>query len=249
MRIDRFLSVTGTASRGEARDAAKRGELCVNGIPEKDTSRHIDENRDEIIFRGQRIIYSRYVYLMLNKPADYICATEDGREHTVMELIPDIYAKMGVFPCGRLDKDTTGLLIMTNDGELAHKLLSPKYHVDKAYAFTCSHPIGEAAVSAFAKGLKIDGGEKCLPAALYPDKGGLSGKVVLREGKYHQVKRMFEAIGSTITSLERVEFGNIKKDSSLLPGKWRPLTTAEISQLKNCFCKDRYDLVSKMHKL
>ena len=141
MRLDKFLTVTGTATRSESKKAARAGAVTVNGVTVKDTSVQINEETDTITFRGAAVIYKRFTYIMMNKPSGYISSTDDPHKKTVLELLPENLRRLGLFPCGRLDIDTTGLLILTNNGQLAHKLLSPKYHVAKTYYFTCFPPI------------------------------------------------------------------------------------------------------------
>ncbi|MBO7148687.1 MAG: rRNA pseudouridine synthase, partial [Clostridia bacterium] len=143
MRIDKFLTTVGAASRSEAAKAAKRGEILVNGVVIKKPDVHIDPEKDELVFRGEVLTYKRFVYVMLNKPDGYVSATDDAREKTVLELLPEKYQRLGLFPCGRLDKNTLGLIILTNDGEGAHRVLSPKRHVSKVYRYECADPLTE----------------------------------------------------------------------------------------------------------
>ena len=233
VRIDKLISECKLASRKETAQAAKRGELLVNGTPVKKADMHIDPEKDEVIFRGKRVVYEEFVYVMLNKPAGYISATEDSSLPVVTELLPEQLQKRGLFPCGRLDRDTLGLMILTNDGKLSHYLLSPKHHVSKVYRFQCEVPLRETAEAQFCGGITIDGGEVCRTARLVCDEGRKSGFVTLVEGKYHQVKRMFESVGNKITYLERVEFAEIPLDTSLSRGEWRYCTEAEIEKLRS----------------
>ena len=154
MRLDKFLSETGTASRSESRKAARAGGISVNGAVIYDTAVHIDPEKDEVSYMGNRIVYRKYSYLMLNKPEGVVSATDDGTERTVLDLLPDKYRKMGLFPCGRLDKNTTGLLILTNNGALAHRLLSPKCHVEKTYRFTCERALTDADCELLRRGVE-----------------------------------------------------------------------------------------------
>ncbi len=231
-RLDGFLTACGAASRKEAAAAIRRGEVTVNGLPVRDPAAKIDERDARIIFRGTPLFYSPYLYVMLNKPAGFVSATEDKRLPYVLTLLSPEHQRRGLFPVGRLDRDTVGLLLMTDDGETAHRLLSPKRGIEKIYRFTCENPLTDSDVSRFAAGLTVDGGELCRPARLSPDPGGLSGCVTLTEGKYHEVKRMFQAVGNRILSLERISFGGIPLDPALSRGQWRELTEDELEHLR-----------------
>lgn len=232
MRLDKFLSETGTASRSESRKAAKAGGIAVNGAAVYDTAVHIDPEQDEISFMGSRIVYRKYIYLMLNKPEGVISATDDGTERTVLDLLPDKYRKMGLFPCGRLDKNTTGLLILTNNGALAHRLLSPKCHVEKTYRFACERPLTDADCERLRLGVDIGEKSSTLPAklTLFSDR---SGEITVTEGKYHQIKRMFQAVCNKILSLERISFAGIPLDPALARGEWRELTAVEAADIES----------------
>lgn len=232
MRLDKFLSEAGVASRSESRKAAKTGGIAVNGAPVSDASIHIDPERDEVSYQGQIIRYQKYIYLMLNKPEGVISATEDASERTVLDLLPEAYRKRELFPCGRLDKNTTGLLILTNNGALAHKLLSPKRHVEKAYRFTCEMPLSQADCVRLEHGVDIGESHPTAPAmlSLFSDR---MGEITITEGKFHQIKRMFEAVNNRIVSLERVSFAGIPLDPSLARGAFRELTEEETAILEN----------------
>lgn len=232
MRIDKMISDLGVASRRTAAATAARGGVLVNGVPVRDLSRHIDPTKDKVCYLGEELVYRRFVYYMLNKPAGYVSATEDRRYPCVTELLPERIRHMDLFPVGRLDRDTLGLMILTNDGALAHRLLTPKHHVEKEYAFTVDLPLPPDAEERFFAGVTIDGGEVCKSARLLPSPDRLSGRIVLTEGKYHQVKRMTETVGCRITSLERVRFADIPLDPSLARGEFRPLTEEEIEGLR-----------------
>ncbi len=230
-RLDGFLTACGAASRKEAAAAIRRGEVTVNGLPLRDPAAKIDERQDKVTLRGVLLRYSPYLYVMLNKPEGYVSATEDKRLPYVLELLSPEHKRRGLFPVGRLDRDTVGLLIMTDDGETAHRLLSPKRGIEKIYRFTCREPISDGDIARFAAGITIDGGEICRPARLSPAPDRLSGTVTLTEGKYHEVKRMFEAAENKILSLERISFGGVALDTSLEMGKWRELTEGERDHL------------------
>ena len=233
MRLDKFLTVTATATRSESKKAARSGAVTVNGDVVRDTSVQIDEENDRITFRGVTVVYRKFIYIMMNKPMGYISSTDDPRKKTVLELLPENLRRLGLFPCGRLDIDTTGLLILTNNGQLAHRLLSPKYHVDKTYFFTCSSPVSREQADRLEAGVDI--GEKAFtkPAKVALSDDGASGFITISEGKFHQVKRMFFAVGSEITSLRRTEFAKIPLDVSLSEGDFRPLTESEEMLLEN----------------
>ena len=233
MRLDKFLTVTATATRSEGKKAARSGAVTVNGLAVRDTSVHIDEENDKVSFRGTPVVYKKFTYIMMNKPTGYISSTDDPRKKTVLERLPENLRRLGLFPCGRLDIDTTGLLILTNNGQLAHRLLSPKYHVDKTYFFTCFPPVSREQADKLEKGVDI--GEKTLtkPAKVALSDDGASGFITISEGKFHQVKRMFFAVGSEVTSLERTEFAKIPLDKSLREGEFRPLTEGEEELLEN----------------
>lgn len=232
MRLDKYIAHTGIASRKEAAKAAKSGLVTLNGAPVRDLSVHIDENTANVTYCGKRVNWTKYVYVMLNKPAGYISSTEKS-DRTVMCLLPPEFSKADMFPCGRLDIDTVGLLLITNDGPLAHELLSPRHHAEKTYFYRCSPGIGEAEAEKICGGVDI-GGYVTKSAKLRRD-GETAGYITLTEGKFHQIKRTFEAVGSSITYLRRVEFGGISIDESLSEGEWRYLTDEEINTLReNC---------------
>ncbi len=232
MRLDKFLTETGTATRSESKKAAKSGGITVNGITVKDTAQHIDPEKDAVIYMGIPVAYQKFIYIMLNKPSGVLSATEDGEGQTVLDLVPEKYRKMGLFPCGRLDKNTLGLLILTNNGPLAHKLLSPKCHVEKTYRFECERPLTDADCELLCRGVDI--GEK---SSTQPAKLSLtserSGEITVTEGKFHQIKRMFQAVCNKITYLERVRFADIPLDASLARGEWRELSPTEIALIES----------------
>ena len=232
MRIDKFISDSGLASRKEAALSAKRGQLLVDGIPERDTSRHIDPEKQTVTFMGRDIAYTRFTYVMLNKPKGYVSATEDSRLPVVTELLPEELRRRELFPVGRLDKDTVGLMILTNNGPLAHTLLSPKHHVKKVYRFEAAEPLSENAEEVFKSGVTLSDGYECKSAELVCTKERTSGEITLTEGKYHQIKRMIASFDNRVTELERISFAGIPLDESLGRGEWRYLTESEISLLE-----------------
>lgn len=230
MRLDKFFSELGLLSRKETQAAARAGLISVNEAVVKDPSFHIDPDCDTVTLRGERVAYRKFTYVMLNKPQGYISATEDGNLPVVTSLLPEQLQRMGLFPSGRLDRDTVGLMILMNDGVLSHRLLSPRHHAEKVYFFRCEKPLDSDDVAAFRLGMVLDG-ETLKSAILSPDADGLSGTVTLTEGKYHQIKRMFLQRGNKITYLKRIAFGGLTLDPSLREGEWRYLTDDEIAIL------------------
>ena len=232
MRLDKFFTAAGLLSRKEAAQAARAGRITRNGEVVRRADVHIDEESDLITLDGSPVGYSEFDYFWLNKPEGYVSATEDGRFPCVTELLPPPYDKRGLFPCGRLDRDTVGLMLLTNDGALSHRLLSPRHHVEKEYRFTCDAPLPAGAEERFAEGIAL-GEEQCKPASLVCDGGRCGGVITLTEGKYHQIKRMVEVCGATVTSLERISFAGFSLDPSLSRGELRPLTEEEIERLRH----------------
>lgn len=232
MRLDKFLVATGCCSRSEAKKYVRKGAVTVNGAAQKSSEVNIDELTDEIVFLGKPVIYRKFTYIMLNKPDGVVSATEDGRDRTVLDLLPADVRTRGMFPCGRLDKNTLGLVLLTDDGALSHKLLAPKSHVTKIYRFSSKYPISPQDAERFEGGLTLEDGYVTKPAEIELDEDGLGGYITLVEGKYHQIKRMLEALDNKITYLERVRFGPLVLDASLSRGEWRYLSDAEIEALR-----------------
>ena len=233
MRIDKFLSEQGIASRKEAARAAKSGGVLINGVAVKDLSTHIDPNTADVVYLGRRVDYKKFIYVMLNKPEGYVSATDDPHLPFVTELLPDELRKRDLFPVGRLDKDTVGLMILTNNGQLAHSLLSPKRHVEKDYYFTAKVPMKEGVEEYFRDGVTLADGYECKSAKIVLDADRMGGIITLTEGKYHQIKRMVAASDNRVMSLERISFGGITLDRSLERGQWRYLTAEEIALLES----------------
>lgn len=231
MRIDRFLGDMGVTTRKEAARAAKRGEITVDGRTVRRADEHIDPEKNAIAYRGEIVPYKKHIYIMLNKPDGYVSATEDGRDPTVLELLPEQMRKRELFPCGRLDKHTLGLMLITDDGELSHRLLSPKNHVKKKYLFTSKSPLSDEDKEKLERGVLLDDGYITKPCKIECD-GACGGAIAITEGKYHQIKRMFESVGNKITSLERIEFGPLTLDGVLGRGEWRYLDEEEIKKLE-----------------
>jgi 16S rRNA pseudouridine516 synthase len=221
----------GIASRRESAAAAKRGQITVDGTVVRDPSKHIDPERVRVCYMGRAIEYQKYVYVMLNKPEGYVSATEDSRLPPVTDLLSEELQKRELFPVGRLDRDTVGLMILTNNGPLAHSLLSPKHHVEKKYYFRASLPLPEDTESRFSGGVVLADGYECKSAEIELEEDRTGGIITLTEGKYHQIKRMVAALGSSVTYLERIEFAGIPLDRSLSRGEWRYLTESECKKL------------------
>lgn len=237
MRLDKFITSTGILSRSECGKAARAGRILLNGKAAKSASVQIDPDHDTVHLDGAQVLYRRFTYVMLHKPDGYVSATEDGRDPTVLTLLPPELQKLSLFPCGRLDKHTTGLMLLTDDGQLAHRLLSPKHHVSKAYAFTSKFPISDEDVTRLESGVEIetkDGGSYMTkPAEVHlslPSR--TEGVIVLTEGKYHQIKFMLMAVHNQITSLHRVTFGPLKLDPALAEKEWRLLSEDEIDAIR-----------------
>ena len=227
MRLDRFVSDSALLTRSEATKAIRAGRVTVDGKALRDPSLKIVGNED-IRLDGAGLGYSEFRYIMLNKPENTVSTTDESDEKSVMRLLPSEMRRLDLFPCGRLDIDTVGLLIITNDGQTAHALLSPKHHCEKTYRFSCV-PLPEGAKKQLESGIELsDFTSK--PCTVRLD-GRESGEITVTEGKYHQIKRMFHAVGSEITFLERVSFGGIELDRTLMRGQWRELTEEEKKRL------------------
>lgn len=229
MRLDKFLTETGTCTRSEAGKAVRKGLVSVNSIVPKSASEQIDPEKDTVCFGGQPIIYRKYTYILLNKPEGVVSATEDG-DVTVLDLLPEQLQKLALFPCGRLDKYTVGFVLLTNNGALAHRLLSPKHHVEKCYRFSARSPLTDEDLRALEAGVDI-GGYFTAPCKV--ERAGEEYLITLTEGKYHQIKRMLEAVGNKVTALERISFAGIALPRELSRGEWRYLTAEEVEILEN----------------
>ena len=232
MRLDKYLTNQGIGSRSPVKALIKSKKVFVNNVLENKPERHIDENNDIVSLDGVNLEYNKFYYYMLNKPPGVLTAVKDNNYKTVMDIM-DVTPKEGLFPVGRLDKDTEGLLLITNDGELSHNLLSPKKHVNKTYYVELNGELIDSDIDLFAKGLDI--GEKNItkPAKLEILSGRNRAYITITEGKYHQVKRMFQAIGLTVTFLKRISMGSLILDKNLKSGGYRKLTEEEISNLKS----------------
>ena len=231
MRIDKFLSETGTMTRKESGKAVRSGRLSVNGEIVKAPDRHIDPEKDVIALDGAVIGYKKFTYIIMNKPQGYVSATDDPKEKTVLDLLPEKEQRLGLFPCGRLDKNTTGLVVLTNDGVLAHKLLAPKTHVEKEYFFEVKFPLSDDDIVQLEKGVDI-GGYMTSPCKVIR-KGDKSANIILTEGKYHQIKLMLGAVHNQVMLLKRTRFDSlVLKEDELPEGQWRHLTLEEERSLQ-----------------
>ena len=228
-RLDKIIAGEGTYSRREVRLLVRQGRVLVNGVPARSPEDKVVPEAVEIMVDGTVLHCRRYTWIMLHKPAGVLSATEDGRGATVLDLLPQDLQRQGLFPVGRLDKDTEGLLLLTNEGGLAHELLSPKKHVDKEYYVRVAGRLSAADSAAFAEGLHLDDGLICQPAELRILTSGeeSEARVILREGKFHQIKRMLAYLGKPVLYLERVRMGNLLLDPALERGTYRLLTTEE----------------------
>ena len=236
MRLDRLLSECKIATRTEAAKACRAGLVTVNGTVARKSDQQVDPERDRIVFSGEPVEYRKFFYILLNKPDGYISATEDGRDPVVTELLPEKYRKMGLFPCGRLDKHTLGLMLLTNDGALSHRLLAPKSHVTKSYGFSVRFPLSAEDVSQLEAGVDI--GDYVTKPCRVELRTETEGVIFITEGKYHQIKRMMEAVNNRITYLERLTFGPLSLDPALDRGDWRLLTDEEEKALLDATKKE-----------
>ena len=232
-RLDKLLASTGRWSRAEVKRMVREGRVLADGRLASSAEEKYDADAVSLYVDGEAVRLRKYVYVMLHKPAGVLSATEDGRGKTVLDLLPEAYRRRGLFPAGRLDKDTEGLLLLTDDGALAHALLSPKKHVDKLYYARVDGALDEGDRAAFEAGMTL-GELNCLPAGLEIVSSGAVSEalVTLREGKFHQIKRMFAARGKSVLYLKRLAMGGLRLDASLAPGAWRELTPEEEKMLK-----------------
>ena len=230
-RLDKLLAATGRWSRREVKGLVKAGRVLVDGIPAAAPEQKLDPALSRVLVDGEEAVLRKYTYVMMNKPAGVLSATEDTRQGTVLDLLPPELRRQGLFPVGRLDKDSEGLLLLTNDGELAHRLLSPKRHVDKVYYIRTDMPLTEEDREAFARGIILADGTVCLPAGLELLGDGREALVTLHEGKFHQIKRMAACRGSAVCYLKRIAMGPLRLDEGLEKGEFRPLTAEEVAEI------------------
>ena len=233
MRLDKFFSSQSLASRKEVRALIKAGRIMVNGQPALSPEQPVEPARDSIRLDGAEIAYQEHIYLMMNKPQGVVSATEDGHCRTVLDLVPPELWRKGLFPAGRLDKDTVGFVLLTDDGDFAHRILSPKRHVPKTYEAVISAPVDSADIAAFEAGLPLADGTVCRPADLSVLKVGEQPlvRIVLHEGKYHQIKRMFEARGKRVLWLKRTMIGGLALDEALSAGDCRAILHKELLKI------------------
>lgn len=234
-RLDKVLSNLGAGSRKEVKIMVKRGLVKVDGQRVLDSGMQIDPEKAAIEVDGKILSYRKFVYLMMNKPGGVVSATFDNYDETVIDLLDSEHKIFEPFPVGRLDKDTVGLLLITNDGDMNHRLIAPKWHVDKVYYAKINKPVDDEDIKKFKEGVVLEDGYKCMSAKLEilsADENGSEVYVTVQEGKFHQVKRMFKSVGKEVVYLKRVSFGPIKLDEGLPEGEYRELTEEEIEILK-----------------
>jgi len=234
-RLDKVLSNLGAGSRKEVKIMVKRGLVKVDGQRALDSGMQIDPEKATVEVDGKILSYRKYVYLMMNKPVGVVSATFDNYDETVIDLLDDEHKIFEPFPVGRLDKDTVGLLLITNDGDMNHRLIAPKWHVDKVYYAEINKPVNDEDIKKFKEGVVLEDGYKCMSAKLEilaADENGSEVYVTVQEGKFHQVKRMFKSVGKEVVYLKRVSFGPIKLDEGLPEGEYRELTEEEIEILR-----------------
>ena len=229
MRLDKMIANAGFGSRAEISKAVRSGRVTVNGVAAKNAALQIDPTKDKIFYCGKEVIYREHIYVMLNKPEGYVSATEDKNAPVVTDLLDPADAAR-VHPCGRLDKYTLGLMLLTDDGELSHRLLAPARHVPKTYRYACELPLSQSDRERLCVGVHIEGGYLTRPCEISVETEN-EGEITLHEGKYHQIKQMFGAVGNKITYLERVTFGPLALDPALERGEWRYLTDEETALL------------------
>lgn len=235
MRLDKYLSERLGIPRGESRKLAAKGRVTVNGVLTKKADTQIEEATAEVAVDGRLLAgaYQKYVYLMLNKPEGVVSAAQDKRDTTVVDLVKDAFPRRQLFPAGRLDKTSTGFVLLTDDGAFAHDILAPGRHVEKVYTVLLDTPLTQEMISGFAAGVQLADGSRMLPALARPGgQGPCSARVVLRQGVYHQIKRMFGVYGAGVRELRRTAIGGVALDAALGPGGWRELTVEELACLQ-----------------
>lgn len=232
-RIDKIISVASGVSRADARALIKKGLVSVNGAVVKDIGLKADEKNDIICSRGEKLCYSKFVYIMMNKPKGVISASEGGSEKTVVDILPDHMKRKNLFPAGRLDKDTTGFVLITDDGDFAHRILSPKNHIPKTYIAELDKPFDDTVISAFEQGVELKA-DLCMPAEISCVDGDYTkALVIIKQGMYHQIKRMFKRFGITVIGLKRIKMGGLELDEVLKLGECRYITPDELEQIKS----------------
>ena len=235
MRLDKFISTTTILSRAEAKKRIKKG-ILINNVLVKSSDYKVDEFNDQVIIDGVRLVYQKFIYIMMNKPKDTVSATEDAIEKTVVDILNEEDRIQKVFPVGRLDKDTEGLMLLTNDGDLAHRLISPKKNVEKKYYVEVNGELKNEHLEVVKKGVILEDGYRCKPARLVildSSESSSKANIYITEGKFHQVKRMMKSLGVTVTYLKRLSIGNLSLDKNLKLGEYRYLTDEELNKLNN----------------
>ncbi len=233
-RLDKIVANSTTLSRKEVHRLIKSGSISVNGVITKDRGFYIEPDNAKICINGEEISLDKYVYIMLNKPEGVVSAASDPKEKTVIDLVPAEIKKKNLFPAGRLDRNTTGFVLITDNGDFAHKILSPKNHIEKTYEARLAEPISAESLEQVAQGITLGDGTQCLPARVKVLNDGSKPLIEIKicEGKYHQIKRMFAAVGNAVVELKRVKMGNLSLDESLAPGKCKLLTQKEVELIK-----------------
>jgi pseudouridylate synthase len=235
VRLDKFISTTTILSRAEAKKRIKKG-ILINNVLVKSPDYKVDEFNDQVIIDGVRLVYQKFIYIMMNKPKDTVSATEDAIEKTVVDILNEEDRIQKVFPVGRLDKDTEGLMLLTNDGDLAHRLISPKKNVEKKYYVEVNGELKNEHLEVVKKGVILEDGYRCKPARLVildSSESSSKANIYITEGKFHQVKRMMKSLGVTVTYLKRLSIGNLSLDKNLKLGEYRYLTDEELNKLNN----------------
>ena len=232
IRLDKMVAEAAGVPRAQARKLIQKGLVQVEGQVLKTADAKVEESA-ALTVQGKALSHKKYVYLMLNKPRGVVSASRDGRDTTVVDLVAADFPRRELFPAGRLDKESTGFVLLTDDGPFAHLILSPKRHVPKTYTVTVDTPVTDEMVRGFAEGVTLADGEKMLPAELHPDPADpCRARVVLHQGVYHQIKRMFGVFGAGVNTLHRDAVGQVALDGALLPGQWRELTDEEVALLR-----------------
>ena len=232
MRLDAYLAKAAQMSRADAKQALRRGRVTVDGQTARDGALHVDENA-AVALDGAPLTAKRFVYIMLDKPEGVVSASRDARDTTAADLVRDAYPRRELFPAGRLDKMSTGFVLLTDDGAFAHEILAPRRHVPKTYEVTVDAPVTRAMIDGFAAGVTLADGTRLEPAALRAEEGSLTCEVVLTQGVYHQIKRMFGVFGAGVRALRRTEIGGVRLDGALGAGGYRELTAAELEKIRS----------------
>lgn len=230
-RLDKLLSLYYSVSRTDAKKLMKKHCIRINGETVKSPDIKVDEINDSVTVDGEKIHFKKHIYIMMNKPKGIISASNDKKATTVIDLLPEKFRRDGLFPAGRLDGDTTGFVLITDDGNFAHRILSPKNHIEKTYHALLEHPLSQEDISRFLSGIELKDGTLCLEAKVRMLRGN-TAEVIIHEGKYHQVKRMFAALGNRVVELKRVKMGALSLDKSLNEGECRELTDKELMMIE-----------------